>query len=51
MSPKDLARALRAAARRIHSGMPPGGRQGTKKGKRGYTRKAKHPKPPGEDAR
>ena len=44
MSPQDLVKALRAAARRIHFGMPRGGRQGTKKGKRGYTRKPKHVK-------
>ncbi len=42
MVSKDTIKALKAASREIHKGMPRGGRQGTKKGKRGYTRKLKH---------
>ena len=40
---QDVALMLRRAARELHKGMKPGGPQGTRKGKRGYTRKAKHP--------
>lgn len=42
MTSKDTIKALKAASREIHKEMPRGGRQGTKKGKRGYTRKPKH---------
>ena len=42
MEPQDLVKALRRASRDIHKGMPRGGRQGSKKGAKGYTRKRKH---------
>jgi hypothetical protein len=38
----DIARILRRISREENKGMKPGGPQGTKKGKKGYTRKAKH---------
>jgi len=38
----DTIKALKAAARKLHMGMPRGGRQGGKKGAKGYTRKVKH---------
>ena len=38
----DLPGLLRSLSRDIHKGMPPGGPQGTPKGKAGYTRKVKH---------
>ena len=38
----DVVKILRRASRELHKGMRPGGPQGTKKGKKGYTRKAKH---------
>ena len=44
MDPQDLVKALRRASRHVHKGMPRGGRQGSKKGAKGYTRKRKHPK-------
>lgn len=44
MDRRDTIKALRRAARKIHRDMPRGGRQGTPKGQRGYTRKVKHPK-------
>lgn len=40
----DLPGLLRSLSRDIHKGMPPGGPQGTPKGKAGYTRKVKHRK-------
>lgn len=42
MTSKDTIKAIKAASRKLHADMPRGGRQGTKKGKRGYTRKQKH---------
>ena len=42
MTPEERARLLRKASRLLHKGMPAGGRHGTRKGKAGYTRKAKH---------
>lgn len=42
MTDKELAAALRRGARQQHKGMPTGGRHGTKKGAKGYTRKRKH---------
>lgn len=48
MTSKELAKAVRRAARLLHKGMPRGGRHGTPKGKKGYTRKVKHPSPRGE---
>jgi len=38
----DIATLLRKASRELHKGMKPGGPQGTKKGKKGYSRKNKH---------
>ena len=46
--PMDKIKAIKKAAREIHRGMPKGGRHGSKKGKRGYTR---HPKHKGNDER
>ena len=37
----DIAKEMRRASRKAP--MPQGGRHGTRKGKRGYTRKVKHP--------
>ena len=37
----DLARAIRRASRETNK-MPRGGRHGTKKGAKGFTRKVKH---------
>ena len=42
MTDKERAKAVRRASRKIHAGMKTGGAIGSKKGKRGYTRKAKH---------
>lgn len=42
MTDQEKAKAIRRAARELHRGMPQGGRHGSPKGKRGYTRKAKH---------
>ena len=42
MTSKDTIKAIKAASRKLHADMPRGGRQGTPKGKRGYTRKLKH---------
>jgi hypothetical protein len=40
----NTIKAIKRAARELHKDMPAGGRHGTKKGKRGYTRKPKHKK-------
>ncbi len=40
--PIDVAKILRRISREEHKGMKRGGPQGTKKGKRGYSRKTKH---------
>ena len=42
MTDKELAAALRRGARKKFAAMPTGGRHGTKKGAKGYTRKRKH---------
>ena len=42
MTEKERVKAVRRAARKIHAGMKTGGAIGTKKGKRGYSRKVKH---------
>lgn len=42
MDRKEIIKALKASSRKIHKEMPRGGRQGTKRGNRGYTRKTKH---------
>ena len=40
----DTLKAIRRASRELFKQMPRGGRQGSKKGKRGYSRKIKHSK-------
>jgi len=44
MATDDTIKAIRKAAREIHKAMPKGGRQGSKKGARGFTRHPKHKK-------
>jgi len=44
MKTADIVKAVRRAAREIHKGMKRGGPHSSPKGKKGYTRKAKHPK-------
>lgn len=39
---KQIVKLARAIARALHKGMPAGGKHGTKKGRKGYTRKEKH---------
>ncbi len=39
---RDMVKALRRASRELHKGMPRGGRHGSPKGAKGYTRKQKH---------
>ena len=40
----DIGKLLRQVSREENKGMKPGGPMGSKKGKRGYSRKAKHNK-------
>lgn len=40
----DKIKVIKKVSRELHKGMPQGGRHGTKKGDRGYTRKIKHKK-------
>ena len=40
----DIGKLLRQVSREENKGMKPGGPIGSKKGKRGYSRKAKHNK-------
>ena len=42
MMETDVGKILRRESRKLR--MPKGGRHGTKKGKKGYSRKLKHPK-------
>jgi len=42
MDTKETLKAIKRASREIHKGMKRGGRHGSPKGKRGYTRKVKH---------
>jgi len=44
MSNDEKIKAIRKASREIHAGMKRGGRHGSPKGKKGYTRKVKHKK-------
>jgi hypothetical protein len=37
-----IIKLIKKAARELHKGMPTGGLHGTKKGKKGYSRKEKH---------
>jgi len=40
----DQIKAIKKASRELFKDMPRGRRLGTKKGKKGYSRKAKHPR-------